>query len=158
MSYLQSAAGSSNPTLTLTVAGKTGPLAVPYLQDVTINNANDVFTWSQLNESAKLQVATTSTNSISTNIVVDPLTFFGNANVSTAGAASKLGIIGLSKEKTLVGFTINMGNVATGGGGRTVSGNGYVTGIAPTVSADSPVWVTPLTLTVDGEYDISVAA
>ena len=157
MSYMQSASGSTNPILTLTVAGKSGALAVPYLQDVTINNANDVFSWSQLNESAKLQVATTSTNSISTNIVVDPLTFFGNVS-ATAGSGAKLGIIGLSQEKTLVGFTINMGNVATGGGGRTVSGNGYVTGIAPTVSADSPVWVTPLTLTVDGEYTISVAA
>lgn len=157
MSYIQSAAGSTNPTLTLTVAGKSGALAVPYLQDVTINNANDVFSWSQLNESAKLQVATTSTNSISTNIVVDPLTFFGNVS-ATAGSGAKLGIIGLSQEKTLVGFTINMGNVATGGGGRTVSGNGYVTGIAPTVSADSPVWVTPMTLTVDGEYTISAAA
>jgi hypothetical protein len=157
MSYLQSAAGSSNPTLTLTVTGKTGPLAVPYLQDVTINNANDVFTWSQLNESAKLQVATTSTNSISTNIVVDPLTFFGNVSATT-GSGAKLGIIGLSTEKTLVNFTINMGNVTTGGGGRTLSGQGYVTGLAPTVSADSPVWVTPLTLTVDGEYTVSAAA
>lgn len=157
MSYIQSAAGSTNPTLKMTVAGKSGLLEVPYLQDVTINNANDVFSWSQLNESAKLQVATTSTNSISTNIVVDPTTFFGTGS-GNVGSASNLGIINLSQAKTLVGFTINMGNVATGGGGRTVSGNGYVTGIAPTVSADSPVWVTPLTLTVDGEYTISAAA
>lgn len=158
MSYMQSAVGqNTNPTLTLTVAGKSGALAVPYLQDVTINNANDVFSWSQLNEAAKLQVATTSTNSISTNIVVDPTTFFGNVSATT-GSAAKLGIIGLSTDKTLVGFTINMGNIATGGGGHTISGEGYVTGLAPTVSADSPVWTTPLTLSVSGSYTVSTAA
>jgi hypothetical protein len=158
MAYIQSAVGqATNPTLKLTVAGKTGLLEVPYLQDVTINNANDVFTWTQLNESAKLQVATTATNSISTNIVVDPTTFFGTGS-GNVGSASNLGIIGLSDAKTLINFTINMGNIATGGGGRTLSGEAYVTGLAPTVSADSPVWVTPLTLTVDGPYTVSAAA
>jgi hypothetical protein len=142
--YIQSAAGSSNPIITLSVTGASGNLAVPYLQDVTINNANDVFTWSQLNESAKLQVATTATNSISTNIVVEPTTFFGNA-AATANSAAKLGLFNLSRNKTEVNFTINLGN-------KNVTGIGYVTGLAPTVSADSPVWVTPLTITVSGEY------
>ena len=52
-----------------------GNITVPALQDVTINNANDVFTWSQLDATAKKQVATTSTNSIDLNIVVDDATF-----------------------------------------------------------------------------------
>jgi hypothetical protein len=147
-SYIQSAAGSSNPILTLSVTGAAGNLVIPTLQDVTINNANDVFTWSQLNESAKLQVATTATNSISTNIVVENLSFFGNASVATAGAASKLGLLGLSTAKTEVNFSINLGT-------KTISGIGYVTGLAPTVSADSPVWVTPATITVSGEYTVA---
>jgi hypothetical protein len=146
-SYIQSAAGSSNPILTLSVTGKSGNLVIPTLQDVTINNANDVFTWSQLNESAKLQVATTSTNSISTNIVVENLSFFGNVS-ATSDSAAKLGLLGLSTAKTEVNFSINLGSKA-------ISGVGYVTGLAPTVSADSPVWVTPVTVTVSGEYTVA---
>lgn len=145
-SYIQSAAGSTNPILTLT-SSVAGDLALPTLQDVTINNSNDVFTWSQLNESAKLQVVTTSTNSITTNIVVEEDTFFGDGT-STTGSAARLGLIGLSVNKTEVTFEINLGT-------KTISGTGYVSGLAPTVSADSPVWVTPVTITVSGEYTVA---
>lgn len=145
--YILSAAGSTNPILTLTVDGVAGALAIPTLQDVTINNANDTFTWSQLNESAKLQVVTTSTNSISTNIVVENDTFFGDA-LATAGSAAFLGLFGLSKAKTEVSFTINLGS-------KTISGIGYISGLAPAVSADSPVWVTPVTVSVSGEYTVA---
>ena len=144
--YIQSAAGVNNPVLTLAVAGSTGTLSIPTLQDVTINNANNVFTWSQLNESAQLQVATNATNSISSNIVVELDTFFGDATAAT-GSAAKKGLIGLSVDKTQVTFSINLG-------AKTISGVGYVTGLAPAVSADSPVWVTPITITVSGEYTI----
>jgi len=145
MATLIVAPGTTYPTLTLT-SGVAGDLAIPMLQDVTVNNANDVFTWTQLNESAKLQVATTATNSISSNIVVDSAVFFGNGT-STAGSAALLGLIGLSTAKTEVTFEIAMG-------AKTISGTGYVTGLAPTVSADSPVWVTPVTITVTGEYTV----
>lgn len=142
--YLLSAAGSTNPILTLTVEGVTGALDIPTLQDVTINNSNDTFTWSQLNESAKLQVVTTATNSLSTNIVVEEDSFFGDST-ATAASAARLGLFGLSKEKTEVNFSINLGS-------KTISGIGYVSGLAPAVSADSPVWVTPVTISVSGEY------
>lgn len=145
--YVLSAAGTTNPILTLTVPTITGPLAIPTLQDVTISNSNDVFTWTQLNEASKMQVPTTANNSISTNIVVEEKTFFGDA-VATAGSAAKLGLYGLSSAKTKCNFTITMGS-------KTLSGSGYVSGLAPTVSADSPVWVTPLTITVSGDYTVA---
>jgi len=147
MSYIHSTPSSNPTTLTLSVSGIAGDLEVATVQDITINNANDVFTWSQLNETAKLQVATTSTNSISTNVVVDPTAFFGNAS-ATSGSAVKKGLLGLSTDKTAVNFEVTMG-------AKTVSGTGYVTGLAPTVSADSPVWVTPVTITVSGEYTVA---
>lgn len=137
---------TSPPVLTLNTA-VSGDLVIPMLQDVTINNANDVFTWTQLNESAKLQVATTATNSISTNLVVDDEIFFG-ATAGTTGSAAKLGLIGLSSNKTKVDFEINIGT-------KVISGEGYVTGLAPTVNPDAPVWVTPLTITVTGEYTVA---
>ena len=148
--YIQ-ANGAAAPVLSLVVSGSTSSndaaLEVPTLQDVTINNANDVFTWSQLNESAKLQVATTATNSISSTIVVESDTFFGDA-AAEVGSAAKLGLLGLSTAKTQVDFEINLGS-------KTISGVGYVTGLAPTTSADAPVWTTPITITVSGEYTVA---
>ena len=135
------------PVLTLKVSGDTTGLAIPMLQDITINNSNDVFTWTQLNVGSKLQIATTATNSVSGNMVVDEAVFFG---ATTVGETAKTkGVFGLSKEKTLVTFEIS--DVGT----KTITGSGYISGLAPTVSADSPVWVSPVTITVTGDYTVA---
>lgn len=159
MAYINPAPGTTSQiVLKLDVASNesditlgASPLTVPALQDITVNAANDVFTWSQLDSTAKKQIATTSTNSISMNIVVDPDTFFGTtlASVQTDTVAAQ-GLLGLSRNKTLVTFSLKFQE-----GGATdkfVKGTGYITGLAPTVSADAPVWVTPITITVTGEY------
>ena len=137
---------------TLTLGGS--PLTVPALQDITINAANDIFTWSQLDATAKKQVATTSTNSLAMNLVVDSTTFFGTtlASVQSDTVAAQ-GLLGLSRNKTLVTFSLK---VEEGGAtDKFIKGQGYITGLAPTVSADSPVWVSPITITVTGEYTAS---
>lgn len=155
MAYIYPAPGVSGVQLTLTlkVSGDTTGLVVPALQDVTVNNANDVFTWTQLDSGAKLQIATTATNSLSGNIVLDQDSFFG---VTTAGEAAKTsGIFGLSKDKQLITFDLYLGDESDGSNGKTVSGSGYVTGLAPTVSADAPVWVSPVTITVTGDYTVA---
>ena len=157
MAYIYPAPGVANvqATLTLTASAATGPIAMPALQDITINNSNDVFTWTQLDSGSKQQVATTATNSLAMNCVLDEDTFFGNA-AATAGSAAKLGVFGLSKDKTLVSFSLYMGDTSSGGTGPTVTGTGYVTGLAPTVSADAPVWVSPITITVSGDYTVTL--
>lgn len=162
MAYINPAPGTTSQIVlkldcgialgTLTLGGS--PLTVPALQDITINAANDVFTWSQLDATAKQQVATTSTNSISMNLVVDPTTFFGTtlASVQTDTVAAQ-GILGLSRNKTLVTFSLKFQE-----GGATdkyIKGQGYITGLAPTLTADAPVWVSPITITVTGEYTSS---
>lgn len=155
MAYIYPAPGVANVQCTLTLATSvSGNLAVPAMQDITVNNANDVFTWTQLDSGSKLQVATTATNSLSMNIVLDQEVFFGNASATT-GSAPKLGIFGLSKDKSLVTFTLYMGDESDGGTGKTLSGSGYVTGLAPTVSADAPVWVSPVTITVTGDFTVA---
>jgi len=149
MSYISQLPGGSNVvTITLqayyangAVAGSS--LAVPAIQDVTMNNANDVHTWEQLDSSSKLQVATLATNSISTNIVVDQASFFGTGADSTS--APGLGIFGVSKSKVMCNVSLNFGT-------KTISANAYVTGLAPKITATAPVWVTPMTLTVSGDY------
>jgi len=149
MAYITSAANeASEVVITLSVAGAAGDLVVPALQDITVNNSNDLFTWSQLDEGSKLQVATTSTNSIACNIVLDETTFFGNS-LATTDSAEQKGLLGLSDTKQLTAFAINIG------ANKTLTGNCYVTGLAPAVSADSPVWTSPVTLSVSGEYLVS---
>jgi hypothetical protein len=137
---------------TLTLGGS--PLTIPALQNITVNAANDVFTWTQLDKTAKLQVATTSTNSVAMNLVVDTDSFFGTTLASTqTDTVAAQGLLGLSRNKTLVTFSLKFEE-----GGATdkyIKGQGYITGLAPTVSADSPVWVTPITITVSGEYTAS---
>jgi hypothetical protein len=156
MAYIYPAPGVAAAQVILTVTDAsgtlTGNIVVPALQDITVNANNDLFTWTQLDSASKLQVATTATNSLDMNIVLDQTTFFGSGGTTTV---ANVGIIGLSTRKTLVGFSLYLGDTSTGGAGKTMSGNAYVTGLAPTVSADSPVWVSPITLTVTGDYTVA---
>lgn len=155
MAYIYPAPGnaSAEVTLNIKVSGDTVGLDVPALQDVTVNAANDVFTWTQLDQASKLQIATTATNSLSMNLVLDQDVFFG---ATAAGeAAQTAGIFGLSTDKTKINFELYLGDTDTGATGKTLSGSGYVTGLAPTVSADSPVWISPITITVDSDYTVS---
>ena len=164
-SYISPGAGSSNQiTLSLDLASdnsditQSAAISIAGLQNITVNAANDVFTWSQLDSSAKKQVATTSTNSISCNLVVDDALFFGTTLNSTAtDTAAAQGLMGFSRNKTLINFILKFveggSNQATAD--RYIKGVGYITGLAPTVSADSPVWVTPVTITVSGEYTVA---
>lgn len=161
--YFYPAPGNPDAQVILKITNTGGNLAnisqtitVPSLQDITVNAANDVFTWTQLDAAAKKQIATTATNSLAMNLVLDKDSFFGTnaAAVSTSTAVEK-GIFGLSKFKSKVDFSLYLGDEDNGDAGKTISGSGYVTGLAPTVSADSPVWVSPITITVDTDYTVS---
>jgi len=87
------------------------------------------------------------------NLVVDQTVFFGSG--SGADVAVNKGLFGLSKDKKLISFSLYMGDTNSGGSGKTISGTGYVVGLAPTVSADSPVWITPVSITVVGDYTVA---
>jgi len=161
MAYINPASGTTSQIVLKIQAGNllgnttiaSGNITVPALQDVTVNNSNDVFTWSQLDATAKQQVATTSTNSLAMSLVVDPTTFFGtNVSAAQSDTTASQGIMGLSRNKTLVTFSLKMQEGATD---YFLKGQGFVTGLAPTLTADAPVWVTPATVTVTGEYTVS---
>jgi len=87
------------------------------------------------------------------NLVLEQNTFFGTT--VSGEDAQTAGIFGLSKDKTKIDFELYLGDTDGGATGKTISGSGYVTGLAPTVSADAPVWVSPITITVDGDYTVS---
>lgn len=158
MAYIYPAPGVSGvqATLKLSIASNVADTGytVPAMQDVTVNAANDVFTWTQLDSGSKFQIATTATNSLAMNIVLDQDAFFGKSS-ATAGTAEKKGIFGLSTDKDLVKFELYLGDTSTGAAGKTISGEGYVTSLAPTVSADAPVWTSPMNLVVVGDYTVA---
>lgn len=142
MAYINVSSPSSRAILqisTASIATTSSGVIVPALQDITINNANGTFNWTQLDSTSQLTVATPATNSIAGNIVVDSTTFF----------AATTGIFDLSNNKTLVYFRVYFNG--TGSGAKYVSGSGYITNLAPTVNPTAPVWVTPIQISVDGD-------
>lgn len=145
MAYINVAPSATRAILqisTASIATTSSGVIVPALQDITINNSIGTFNWTQLDSSSQLTVTTPATNSISANIVVDPTTFF----------ATTTGIWNLSNAGTLVYFRAYFNGNTTGA--RYVSGSGYITGLAPTVNPTAPVWVTPVTISVDGDFTL----
>jgi hypothetical protein len=142
MAYINVSSPTSRATLqisTASIATTSSGVIVPALQDITINNAAGTFSWTQLDSTSQLTVATPATNSIAGNIVVDSTTFF----------AATTGFFDLSKNSTLVYFRVYFNGV--GSGAKYVAGSGYITNLAPTTNPTAPVWVTPLTISVDGD-------
>ena len=159
MAYIYPAPGVSGSEVTLTLQNSADAtndaLSIAGLQDMTINASNDIFSWEQLDSGSKFQIATTATNSVAMNLVVDQTTFFGSGSTTSTDTASNLGIFGMSSIKSKVEFSIFLGKTDAGGAGKTISGEGYITGLAPTTSAGEPVWVTPITITVVGDYTVA---
>jgi len=122
-------------------------VTVPALTDVTLNATPGTFTWEQLDELSQQIVTTPSTNSVSLNAVLDTVSFFD-------GGGSTAGIWDITNNKTKVYFRLHLNGDSAGD--YYVEGEGYLSGLAPTVSPTAPVWVTPLEILVDGSYTQSV--
>jgi hypothetical protein len=125
-------------------------LDVTCLQDITITNSTGIFSWTDFCSTDINKVTTPADNEISTNIVIDPAVFFGSNTSPNANAVSQ-GIAGLSTNKKEVSWRLVMNGNATSNGAYYYEGVGYLSSVAPTVSPDAPVWVTPLTIAVNGD-------
>ena len=125
-------------------------LAIPQMQDITINNSTGVFRFKTLDNTAERAVTTPATNQLSLNVVVDETSFFGNATLSANGAVVETGLFGVSASKTKVFFRAYFNGVDTGS--KYLQGVAFVSGLSPTVNMDSPVWISPVTLEVDGDF------
>ena len=128
-------------------------LNVTCLQDVTITNSSGIYSWTDFCSTDTNKITTPADNEITTNLVIDNIGFFGNAN-ATANTAAFYGVSGLSTNKVPVSFQIVMNGNATSNGAYYYRGTGYLSSVAPTVSPEAPVWVTPLTLAVDGSFSV----
>ena len=149
MAYINVSAPTSQATLqisTASIASTSSGYIVPALQDITINNAVGTFQWTQLDEFSNKTVPTPANNSIAGNFVLDSTTFFTGSNGVD-------GLFDLSNNATLVYFRVYFDGRLTGA--KYVSGQGYITNLAPTVNPTAPVWVSPITLSVDGDITAS---
>lgn len=118
-------------------------MTVPALQEVTLNASPGTFRWQQLDSGSEKIVTTPATNSVNATLVLDDTTFF-----SAKGNTSAL--IDLVNNKTKVYFRLGWQGLSSTD--RFIQGAGYLTALAPTVSPGSPVWTSPITIEVDGEY------
>ena len=126
-------------------------LVVPSMQDITINNSTGVFRWKTLDSTAENAATTPATNQLSLNVVVDTAAFFGTGTAGDDDVKEK-GLFSVSKEKTKVYFRAYFNG--TDSTSKFLSGEGYISGLAPTVNPDAPLWVTPVTIEVDGDYTV----
>lgn len=124
-------------------------LSVTCLQDITITNSTGIFTWTDFCSTDNYKITTPADNEITTNIVIDDVGFFGNAN-ATANSATFYGVEGLSSNKIEVQFKLVMNGGNSTANAYYYAGQGYISSLAPTVSPEAPVWVTPMTLAVSG--------
>ena len=134
-------------------------LSVTCLQDITITSSTGIFSYVDFCSKDVNKVTTPADNEISMNIVIDPTAYFG-ANTANTGASNQ-GIAYLSQNKIPVQFLVvwnynaNIANV-TGGNISSLSnvyyssGTGYISSLAPTAAPDAPVFVTPISIAVDG--------
>lgn len=139
----------SNVSGLASVADDSNAMIVPQLTDITVNNSTGVFRFKTLDNTAESAVTTPATNQISTNLIVDETIFFGDgANTENSVVAD--GLFGASKNKTRIYFAI--GFEGADSGDNIITGSGFISGLAPTVNMDAPVWVTPVTIEVDGDF------
>jgi hypothetical protein len=134
----------------------TGAIELTGLQDVTINNANGSFRWKTLSQQGENVITTVSTNSVSGNFVLDPTLFFGTTPGTNTTIATG-GVFGYSNSRIQVAFMVAPSGATTGQtpDNYLIMGNGFISALAPKVSADSPVWVSPITIEVNGNYKLA---
>ena len=94
------------------------------------------------------------------NIVIEPTAYFGSNAAANTSAAGR-GIANISQNKVPCQFlvvwnynaniaAVTNGNIANLSNVYFSSGTGYISSLAPTAAPDAPVFVTPISIAVDG--------
>lgn len=121
-------------------------ITLPFVQDVTVTNSTGIYSYTTFSDVDMRKLSTPADNEISVNVVLDSNTWFGSNSAGTT--ATDLGISNMSINKQQIYFEVYYaGNTANA---WFTSGTGYLTSLAPTVNPEAPVWVSPLTIAVDG--------
>ena len=126
------------------------PLDVTCISDITINNSTGIYSWVDFCSTAMNKLTTPADNSISSNMVIDDIKFFGTNG--TGPTAPEWGVNGLASSKTEVQFVVTLNGPIDTVGTIWYQGTGFITDIAPTVNPDNPIWLSPITLAVSGAF------
>lgn len=154
MARITTNTSGTQPVIVLSTSVTGGDLTIPFIQDLTITNSTGVYSYTTFTDIDTRKLSTPADNEVSTNVVIDDVAYFGDAT-ATADTAEFLGISSLSVNKTPITFTIYWAGQTSGTTDRITTGSGFITSLAPTTSPDAPVWVTPLTIAVDGTMTTS---
>lgn len=132
-------------TVGANLANSSVAMTIPFIQELTITNSTGVYAYTTFSDVDTRKVSTPADNELTTNVVIDDLAFFGNANAS-ANSAVFYGIMSLSSNKVALDFKV----LWAGANSTYTTGTGFLTNVAAKTSPTAPVWVTPLNLAVDG--------
>ena len=133
------------------LANTSSSITIPFIQDLTITNSTGVYAYTDFSDADQRKLSTPADNKLSTNVVVDDVTYFGNAS-ATANSAAFFGIANLSTNKNTLDFEVYWNGTAANA--YFYSGTGFLTNLAPKTSPTAPVWVTPLDIAVDGAFTV----
>ena len=122
-------------------------LAVTCLQDITITNSTGIYSYTDFCSSDMNKITTPADNEVSTNMVLDGTVYFGDA-AATANTAPFYGVAGLSENKVNISWQLYLNGNANGA--LYYTGTGYISSLAPTVAPENPVWISPMSIAVDG--------
>ena len=122
-------------------------LSVTCLQDITVTNSTGIYSYTDFCSGDMNKITTPADNEVSTNMVLDGTVYFGNA-LATANTAPFYGVAGLSENKVNISWKLFLNGNANGAFYYT--GTGYVSSLAPTVAPENPVWISPMSIAVDG--------
>lgn len=136
-------------TALMAVPAVVGGMVIPFVQDVTVNASPGIVRYSVLDDSASQAFTTVNENSISGNMLLDEETFFGLDVASTTNSVATAGLFATSTAKTEIFFSIAFQGSDTGD--HFISGQGFISGLAPSASMDAAVWLTPVEIVVNGE-------
>ena len=155
MSYINTAVNGQFAEIDIVIADDTDPSTafaassgannktIPALQEITLNATPGLFRWKQLDSLSEYAVTTTSTNSVNATMVVDDVAFFTATGTTPA-------LFDIINNKQKVYFRLFWAGRSSGD--RYVEGESYLSGLAPTVLPDSPVWTFPVTFEVTRSY------
>lgn len=153
MAHIKVNESGTQPVLEIMVKGDTTVLTVPCLQDITINASTGVYSYTAFCSADTLKLTTPGDNAIETNIIIDDEAFFGDV-AADADTAPALGVFGLSQNKVEIEFTLYWAGKTDDDDYITV-GSGFISSLAPTVSPEAPIWITPMSIAVNGSMTTS---
>lgn len=130
------------------LAAAANTITLANLQDITVTNNQGSFRYQTLDSQSEAVVLTVATNSIGLNLVVDETQFFGDG--ADASPIINKGLFGTSNDKTSIDFRVYFEGTSVSGN-KYIEGSGFITGLAPTVNPGAPLWVTPVTIEVNGD-------